>query len=195
MQFTRNLPPGVGVGWFDTLPSRSVSDVSTGPVKLHDNYLRWLYRGGRPNRFARLQNRVSAFAFAVGLGPKRAATLEVRGRRTGRDVSFPVVIVDYEGERYLAAMLGGNTSWVRNVRAADGRAVLRHGRREDVRLEEIPAERRAVILRRYLSLAPGARPHIPVDRHAALEEFERLAPQVPVFLIKTAPTGHPAHRG
>jgi len=174
---------------------RSVSDVSIGSVKFYDDYLRWLYRGGRPNRFARLQNRVSAFAFAAGLGPKRAATLEVRGRRTGRDVSFPVVIADYEGERYVVAMLGGSTSWVRNVRAADGRAVLRHGRREDVRLEEIPAERRAAILRRYLSLAPGARPHIPVDRHAALEEFERLGPQVPVFLINTAPSVKPSPTG
>ncbi len=164
-------------------------------MKFYDDYLRWLYRGGRPNRFARLQNRVSAFAFAVGLGPKRAATLEVRGRRTGRDVSFPVVIADYEGERYVVAMLGGNTSWVRNVRATGGRAVLRHGRREDVRLEEIPAERRAAILRRYLSLAPGARPHIPVDRHAAHEEFERLGPHVPVFLIKTAPSVNPSPTG
>lgn len=144
-------------------------------MKFYDDYLRWLYRGGHPNRFARLQNRVSAFAFAVGLGPKRGATLEVRGRRTGRDVTFPVVIADYEGERYVVAMLGGNTSWVHNVRAADGHAVLRHGRREDVRLEEIPAERRVAVLRRYLSLAPGARPHIPVDRHAALEEFRGLA--------------------
>jgi long-subunit acyl-CoA synthetase (AMP-forming) len=27
----------------------------------HDDYLRWLYRGGRPNVFARLQNRASAY--------------------------------------------------------------------------------------------------------------------------------------
>jgi hypothetical protein len=54
-------------------------------MKLYDDYLRWLYRGGRPNRFARLQNRVSAIAFATGIWPKRAAALEVRGRRTGRD--------------------------------------------------------------------------------------------------------------
>jgi hypothetical protein len=56
-----------------------------------------VYRGGRPNGFARLQNRVSAIAFATGIWPKRAAALEVRGRRTGRDISFPVVIA--EGER------------------------------------------------------------------------------------------------
>jgi F420H(2)-dependent quinone reductase len=102
--------------------------------------------------------------------------LEVRGRRSGPVISFPVVIADYDGERYLVAMLGQNTNWVRNLRAADGRAVLRHGRREAVHLQEVAAEGRPAILRRYLALAPGARPHIPVDRHANLEEFEWIAP-------------------
>lgn len=137
--------------------------------------------------FARLQNRASAIAFAAGIWPKRVAALEVRGRRSGRVISFPVVIADYEGERYLVAMLGENTNWVRNVRAAGGRAVLRHGRREELRLEEVAAERRPAILRRYLALAPGARAHIPVDRRAPLEEFERMAPRIPVFHVTTAP--------
>ena len=42
------------------------------------------------------------------------------------------------------------------------------------------------ILRRYLALAPGARAHIPIDRHAPLEQFERIAPQIPVFRITIA---------
>jgi hypothetical protein len=98
-----------------------------------------------------------------------------------------VVIADHDGDRYLVAMLGEETNWVRNVRAADGRAILRHGRLETVRLEEVPVDARPAILRRYLALAPGARPHIPVDRHAPLEEFERIAPQVPVFRIVPVP--------
>ncbi len=157
-------------------------------MKLYDDYLRWLYRSGRPNRLARLQNQASAMAFAAGIWPKRAAALEVRGRRSGRAISFPVVIADYEGERYLVSMLDEGTNWVRNVRAAGGQAVLRHGGREAVLLEEISADTRPPILRRYLALAPGARPHIPIDRHAPLEEFERIAPQVPVFRITTVPT-------
>ena len=157
-------------------------------MKLYDDYLRWLYRGGRPNRFARLQNWASAIAFAGGIWPKRAAALQVRGRRSGRGISFPVVITDYQGDRYLVAMLGEDVNWVRNLRAAGGRAVLRHGRREDVRLEEVSADRRPAILRRYLALAPGARPHISIDRHAPLEEFERIAHQVPVFRITAVPS-------
>jgi len=47
---------------------------------------------------------------------------------------FPVAIADFEGERYLVSMLGKNANWVRNLRAAGGQAVLRHGRRESVRL-------------------------------------------------------------
>jgi hypothetical protein len=61
--------------------------------------------------------------------------------------------------------------------------VLRRGGREEVRLEEVEPGDRAPILRRYLAAAPGARPHIPVDRHAPLEEFERIAGQFPVFRI------------
>ena len=113
---------------------------------------------------------------------------QVRGRRSGRGISFPVVIADYEGERYLVSMLGEDSNWVRNVRAAGGWAVLRHGRREAVLLEEVSAGTRAPILRRYLALAPGARPHIPIDRHAPLEAFERIAPEVPVFRITAGST-------
>ena len=155
----------------------------------HD-YLRWMYRGGRPNRLARVQNRASAIAFGAGIWPQRLAVLEVRGRRTGRVISFPVVIADHGGERYLVAMLGNTTNWVRNVRAAGGRAVLCHGRRESVRLEDVPVEQRPAILRRYLAVAPGARPHIPIDRHASPHDFDRVASQVPVFRITTSPTAH-----
>jgi hypothetical protein len=59
-------------------------------------------------------------------GQHRLVTLEVRGRRRGRLISFPVVEADCKGERDLVAMLGKDANWVRNVRAAEGRVVLRH---------------------------------------------------------------------
>lgn len=155
-------------------------------MRQYDNYLRWLYRSGHPNLFARLQNRASAIVFAAGIVPKRAAALEIRGRRSSRVISFPVVIADFEGERYLVSMLGANVNWVRNLRAAGGRAVLRYGRRESVHLEEVEPGARAPILRRYLQVAPGARPHIPVDRTAPLTEFARIAADYPVFRIQDA---------
>jgi hypothetical protein len=99
-------------------------------------------------------------------------------------LSLPVVIADYEGERYLVSMLGEEAAWVANVRAAGGQAVLRHGRREPVVLEEIAPGDRAPILRRYLEVAPAARAHIPVDREGPLSGFEAIAPQHPVFRVR-----------
>lgn len=152
-------------------------------MKPYDNYLRWLYRGGRPSRFARLQNRATAAVFAAGIFPARTAELQVRGRRSGRVISFPVVIADFEGERYLVSMLGENANWVRNLRAAEYQAVLRHGRREAVRLDEVDEGARAPILRRFLRVAPGARAHVPVDFRAPVTEFEKIAADYPVFRV------------
>lgn len=57
-------------------------------------------------------DRVWAGLAAAGFGPDRLVTLEVTGRRTGRTISFPVVVADYQGERYLVSMLGEDTTWV-----------------------------------------------------------------------------------
>ncbi len=149
--------------------------------------MRWLYPDGRSNGIARLQNRAMAVAFAAGIWPKRAGALEVRGRRSGRVISFPVAIADYEGERYLVSMLGADANWVRNVRAAGGRAVLRHRRREDVQLEEVPVDARAPILRRYLGLAPEARPHISIDRNAPSRSSSASPPNCLCFASQSFP--------
>ena len=125
---------------------------------------------------------MGALSFAKGVGPSAAATLEVRGYKSGRIVSFPVVVADYQGERYLVSMLGQKANWVRNLRA-DGHAVLRRGRPEDVSLVEDFSDSRAAILRRYLEVAAGARPFFPIDRHAPIDEFERIVDQYPVFRV------------
>jgi len=156
-------------------------------MRSYDSYLRWLYRSNRPNWFARLQNRASAAVYAAGIWPRRVATLDVRGRKSGRIISFPVVIAEQGDARYLVSMLGEDVNWVRNLRAAGGAALLRHGKREDVRLVEVPVEARPAILRRYLDLAPGARPHISVDRRAPLQAFEQVAAEIPVFRITVRP--------
>jgi deazaflavin-dependent oxidoreductase (nitroreductase family) len=147
---------------------------------------RWLYRGKCPNRLARLINGALARLAAAGIGPPQLVMLEVAGRRTGRTISFPVVVADYQGERYLVSMLGDETNWVRNVHAAHGRAMLRRGHREVVQLEDVGPGQRAAILRRYLERSPGARSHIPVGRGAPLAEFDRIAAQYPVFHVTVA---------
>lgn len=151
----------------------------------YGDYQRWLYRNGRPNRVARLKDRASVELLKAGISPQRTAVLSVQGRRTGLIVSLPVIVAAYQGDRYLVSMLG-ESNWVRNVRAADGRAVLRRGRSEAVRLIEVPVRDRAPVLRRYVAASPGARAHIPVRRRAPAAEFEALAADLPVFRVAAA---------
>jgi hypothetical protein len=149
-------------------------------------FARWLYRGQRPNGLARLVNRVAAAVFARGVAPNYLVTLDVTGRRSGRTISLPLVMAVLDRQRYLVSHLGSDVAWVRNVKATAGRAVLRHGRIEHVRLEEFAIDKRAPVLKAHLRHAPGARPHIPVDKDAPLEEFDAVAAQFPVFRVLAA---------
>jgi hypothetical protein len=146
---------------------------------------RWLYRGGHPNRLAKIINKGWAYFHALGLFPNYLVTLEVIGRQSGNTIDFPLAMTVMDGERYLVSMLGENTNWVRNVRAAGGKARLRHGIIEQVLLEEVDVAKRAPILKAFLGHAPGARPHIPVDKDAPVAEFEQIASRYPVFKVKT----------
>ena len=143
-----------------------------------------MYRGGRPNLVAKIQNRGWALLHSLGILPASFVTLDVVGRKSGKIVSFPLVMTTISRERYLVSMLGDNTNWVKNVRAAGGNALLRHGKRELVHLEEVDASHRALILKAYLQIAPGARPHIPISKDAPISEFEKIAAKYPVFKIE-----------
>ena len=150
---------------------------------------RWIYRGDRPHRLAKVLNRVQAVvaarrSVATGEGRGELIALEVVGRSSGRPVTFPLVMATRNGEKYIASMLGNGAQWVRNVAAADGRAVLRSGPvSKPVHLELVPAADRPEILKAYLHAAPGARPHVPVDKDAPLAEFIRIASDHPVFRV------------
>lgn len=144
---------------------------------------RWMYRGQRPNWIAKLANRLWATVAATGVTGSYVVTLEVIGRKSGRAISFPLVMAEVDGERYLVSMLGDNTQWVQNLRAAGDRAMLRSGGREQVQLDELPTERRAPILKAYLQRADGARPHMPIDKDAPIAEFEKIAADFPVFRV------------
>jgi hypothetical protein len=144
---------------------------------------RWLYRGGRPSALTRLVNDGVAAMHATGLGPSKWVTLDVVGRKSGRTISFPLVMTVVDGERYLVSMLGNDAAWVRNVEAAGGRARLRRGAEERVRLEPLAIERRGPVLKAYLQDAPGARPHLPVHKDAPVASFDAVAPKFPVYRV------------
>ena len=157
-----------------------------GSWPLSENAIRAMYAGGRGNAAARRFARVWAAVHGAGLLPRRWVTLEVAGRRSGRLTRFPLGMADWRGDWYLVSMLGENCNWVRNVRAADGLVTIRHGRARACRLVEVPVDERAPILQRYLATVPGARPHLPVDRHAPLAEFAAIAAQYPAFRVEAA---------
>jgi hypothetical protein len=66
---------------------------------------RWMYRHGRPGRLAAFAHRVQVFLASRGVGLYHVVAMEVQGRRTGKLRTFPVVVADYQGERYVVAML------------------------------------------------------------------------------------------
>ncbi|SDT49257.1 hypothetical protein SAMN04489716_4085 [Actinoplanes derwentensis] len=142
-----------------------------------------MYSGGRGNTTARRFARLWATVYGAGFSRRRWITLEVRGRSSGRVTRFPLGMADWQGHWYLVPMLGADCNWVRNVRAADGHAVIRHGRARPCHLAELPVPERAPILRRFLQQVPGARPHLPVDRNAPLPDFAAIADRYPVFRV------------
>lgn len=149
----------------------------------YNNFKRWMYQGQHPNWIAHILNSFWAVVHSLGVAPNYLATLDVVGRKSGKVISLPVVIAIVDGQRYLVSMLGDDVQWVHNVRAANGAAVLRSGNREEVRLEEVPVDKRAPILKAYVQRAPGARPHVPVSKDAPVAEFEKIAATYPAFRI------------
>ena len=154
-------------------------------VDISASFLRWMYRGGHPNKLAKILNKGGAIFNLLGILPNYSVTLEVAGRRSGKLISFPLVMIVMSGERYLVSMLGEKANWVFNVKAAGGKATLRHGTNEQVILKEVNVEERAPILKAYLQIAPGARPHIPISKDAPVSEFEKIASEYPVFKLGT----------
>ena len=76
----------------------------------------------------------------AGLRIGTFAVLTVPGRKTGRPVNVPLVVFPHGDNRYLVASYGV-VNWVRNLRAADGRANLQSGHAtEKISAIELPAE-------------------------------------------------------
>jgi hypothetical protein len=178
---------------FGLVAALIVAQVILYPTAFGRRYLAPLfYRGGRPTAAGRRLNLAWAWLVANGLtmetwpghpviGP---AALETRGRKTGEPCINMVTWVEYAGDRYFVSMLGDRSDWVRNSRADGGRAAIRRGRRHPVRLEEVPVEDRAPIIRDwYKRTVSSTKVHLKLATDAEIGEFERIAPAHPVFRI------------
>lgn len=140
-------------------------------------------RDRRPTRAGVRLNRWWARAYGSGLLPSWLVSLETVGRRTGQRRVNALVRADYDGREYLVSMLGDKAEWIRNSAAREGHATIHHGQRTPIRLEAVPVEERAPILRAYLSRARGARRHITVRQDAPIDAFVAIAGEYPGFQV------------
>lgn len=103
----------------------------------------------RPPAFQRVVfNRI---AMLTGIG--KSETLTVVGRKSSKPQSVPVIVPEYNGERYLVCPRG-EAHWVRNLRAAGGKAqIKRRGKTENITTTEIPVEERGPIIEAYRKMA------------------------------------------
>jgi hypothetical protein len=148
--------------------------------------LRLFYRDWHPTRLGKFVSRALAWMSGAGLTPPILLTLQVRGRRSGRLHDTVLVVTEHEGRRYLVSMLGDGSDWVRNVRAAGGKAFVRRSGSHPVQLTEIPGSDRGPILKAYCQVATSGREHFPVPPDAPVSEFAAVAERYPVFRIEAA---------
>jgi hypothetical protein len=70
-----------------------------------------------------------AIPWFTGIGIiSRTVTLEVRGRETGRPIRVSLSRTDCGDNQYFVC-LAGEVDWVKNVLAAQGKAVIASGKR------------------------------------------------------------------
>lgn len=140
----------------------------------------------KPSKSDKVFNATVARLTRLGISVWGSRVLYVRGRSTGELRSTPVNLLTVDGTRYLVAPRGV-TQWVRNVRAANGEAQLRVGRRtEDVRMIELADEAKPALLRAYLKrwwfevgvFFDG------VNAKAPESKLREIAPGYPVFRVE-----------
>jgi hypothetical protein len=100
------------------------------------------------------------------------------------------VATQKSGDSQYLVSVHGESDWVRNVRAADGQAVILSGSRKKVRLVEIPVEERAPVLLAYVSngvfgrSAADIAKQFGVESEPNIEQMATLADRHPVFRIE-----------
>jgi glyoxylase-like metal-dependent hydrolase (beta-lactamase superfamily II) len=140
-----------------------------------------------PDAYLRLQW-LGPLLTARGIGPAYVVTLEVPGRRSGVIRRTTLVKTSCDGEDYLVA-LAGESEWVRNVRAAEGRVVIGRRERRAARLVEVPPEQRAPVIRAYLlragrradsrTAAKEARSYFGLNPNPSLDEIGQIVQTTP----------------
>ena len=141
----------------------------------------------KPGWFTRqVFNRTVAVLTRAGISVLGSRVLEVRGRKSGLPRQTPVNLLSLDGHEYLVAPRG-ETEWVRNVRADDGKLDLLVGRRrQHYRGHEVAHADKTDILRGYLRRwkAEVGIFFEGVGPDSTNEQIQAIAPKHPVFLLE-----------
>src|SRR5688572_6153647 len=105
----------------------------------------------------RLANKAIRPLIRLGLSG-RTYLLVVAGRRSGRPYSTPVRLIEHSRDQRWLVSPYGETSWVKNARAAGRVELRRGGRSESVAIGELGPNESAPILREYVRKVPIVRP-------------------------------------
>jgi deazaflavin-dependent oxidoreductase (nitroreductase family) len=122
----------------------------------------------------------------AGLVP-RSYLLTIRGCKTGRPRSNPVVPVEHNGRRWLVAPYGP-VSWVHNARAAGRVALTRRRDTREYAIREVPPEEAGPILKRYVRIATATRGYFLAAKDSPVKDFIAEADRHPVFELITVDT-------
>jgi deazaflavin-dependent oxidoreductase (nitroreductase family) len=139
----------------------------------------------RPGWFTRhIFNPTVAGLTRMGLSVMGSRVLEVKGRKSGLPRRVPVNLLTLDGTEYLVAPRG-ETEWVRNARAGDGRVALLLGRKREERTatELLDDAEKVPVLRAYLKRwkAEVGVFFEGVGPDSTDEELAAIAPKHPVF--------------
>ena len=102
------------------------------------------------------------------------------GRRTGRERSNPVTIVEHDGRRWLVAPYGA-VPWVHNARAAGRVRLTRRRTTREYAVREASAAEAGPVLKRYVAVATATRDYFAAGRDAPAADFAAEAGRHPVF--------------
>lgn len=128
-------------------------------------------------------NRAVVLMTRAGVSVSGTRILRVRGRKSGRWHSYPLVLLTCEGKQNVVSPRG-MTQWVRNLRAADGGELVLGGTVQPFKAVELSDEEKIPILRAYLKRFDVGALFQGVSADSPEEELKRIAPNHPVFRIE-----------
>jgi deazaflavin-dependent oxidoreductase (nitroreductase family) len=138
----------------------------------------------RPSTIEHIFGRILTAFVWIGVIRGPFYILEVIGRKSGKSISLPVDLLDFEGRRYLVCARG-NSNWVRNARAAGQVVLARAMRRRRYAVRELPPPMRPPILKAYLDrFANQVQRFFPVQKGSPVDSFNPLAVRYPVFELQ-----------